>query len=61
MPELRKGFPTGNLDLGIDREGHLLLGMMYQGAVARFDPKTEKFQIWQLPPSGSRTTRSSTW
>ena len=50
MPELRKGFPTGNLDLGIDREGHLLLGMMYQGAVARFDPKTEKFQIWQLPP-----------
>ena len=32
MPELRKGFPTGNLDLGIDREGHLLLGMMYQGA-----------------------------
>ena len=50
MPELRKGFPTGNLDLGIDRDGHLLLGMMYQGGVARFDPKTEKFQIWQLPP-----------
>jgi virginiamycin B lyase len=50
MPELRKGFPAGNLDLGIDREGHLLLGMMYQGAVAKFDPKTEKFQIWQLPP-----------
>ena len=50
MPELRKGFPTGNLDLGIDREGQLLLGMMYQGAVARFDPKTEKFQIRQLPP-----------
>src|SRR5262249_25738746 len=25
MPELRKGFPSGNLDLGIDREGHLLL------------------------------------
>ena len=50
MPELRKGFPTGNLDLGIDRDGNLLLGMMYQGGVARFDPKTEKFQIWQLPP-----------
>ena len=50
MPELRKGFPTGNLDIGIDREGRLLLGMMYQGGVARFDPKTEKFQIWQLPP-----------
>jgi virginiamycin B lyase len=50
MPELRKGFPTGNLDLGVDRDGNLLLGMMYQGGVARFDPKTEKFQIWQLPP-----------
>ena len=49
MPELRKGFPSGNLDLGIDRDGHLLLGMMYQGAVARFDRKSEKFQIWQLP------------
>ena len=54
MPELRKGFPTGNLDLGIDRDGHLLLGMMYQGGVARFDPKTEKFQIWQLPPERLR-------
>jgi virginiamycin B lyase len=54
MPELRKGFPTGNLDLGIDRDGNLLLGMMYQGAVARFDPKTEKFRIWQLPPERLR-------
>jgi virginiamycin B lyase len=50
MPELRKGFPAGNLDLGVDRDGKLLLGMMYQGGVARFDPKTETFQIWQLPP-----------
>jgi virginiamycin B lyase len=24
--------------------------MMYQGAIAKFDPKTEKFQIWSLPP-----------
>ena len=43
MPELRKGFPTGNLDLGVDRDGNLLLGMMYQGGVAKFDPKAEKF------------------
>jgi streptogramin lyase len=54
MPELRKGFPTGNLDLGVDREGNLLLGMMYQGGVAKFDRKTEKFQIWQLPPERLR-------
>ena len=25
------------------------IGMMYQAAVAKFDPKTEKFQYWQLP------------
>jgi streptogramin lyase len=24
--------------------------MMYQAAVAKFDPKTETFQYWQLPP-----------
>src|SRR5919198_3639693 len=54
MPELRKGFPTGNLDLGVDRDGNLFLGMMYQAGVAKFDPKTEKFQIWQLPPERLR-------
>ena len=54
VPELRKGFPTGSLDLGIGRDGNLLLGMMYQGAVAKFDPKTEKFQIWPLPPERLR-------
>ncbi len=54
VPELRKGFPNGNLDLGVDRDGNLLLGMMYQGGVARFDRKTEKLQIWQLPPERLR-------
>jgi virginiamycin B lyase len=54
MPELRKGFPSGNLDLGVDRDGNLLLGMMYQGGIAKFDRKTEKFQIWQLPPERLR-------
>ena len=24
--------------------------MMYQGAIAKFDPKAEKFQYWSLPP-----------
>jgi virginiamycin B lyase len=49
MRQFRKGFPEGNLDLGVDKEGKLLVGMMYQGAIARFDPKTEQFQYWQLP------------
>jgi virginiamycin B lyase len=50
MAEFRKGFPSGNLDLGVDKNNNPWLGMMYQGAVAKFDPKTEKFQYWQLPP-----------
>jgi virginiamycin B lyase len=49
MQQFRKGFPQGNLDLGVDKEGKLLIGMMYQGAIARFDTKTEQFQYWQLP------------
>jgi streptogramin lyase len=54
MPVLKEGFPTGNLDLSIDREGNLWLGMMYQAAIAKFDPKTEIFRIWQLPPERNK-------
>jgi streptogramin lyase len=54
MPEFKKGFPTGNLDLGVDKDGNLWLGMMYQAGVAKFDPKTEKFQFWQLPAERNR-------
>jgi virginiamycin B lyase len=50
VPELKKGWPTGMLGLRADHNGNMWLGMMYQGAIARFDPKTEKFQIWSLPP-----------
>jgi streptogramin lyase len=38
------------LGLRADRDGNMWLGMMYQGAIAKFDPKTEQFQIWNLPP-----------
>jgi virginiamycin B lyase len=50
MTQFRKGFPEGNLDLSTDKDGNLLIGMMYQAAIAKFDPKTEKFQYWQLQP-----------
>ena len=42
----KPNFPAGNLDLGADRNGNLWLGMMYQAAVAKFDPKTEQFQYF---------------
>jgi streptogramin lyase len=52
LPELKHGFPTGSLDLKPEADGTLWLGMMYQGALARFDPKAEKFQIF--PVAGDR-------
>src|ERR1700694_2391448 len=54
LPELKKGWPLGSLSLRNDKDGNLWLGMMYQAAVAKFDRRTEKFQIWQLPPEWNR-------
>ena len=49
LPELKRDFPTGSLGLRTDPAGNLWLGMMYQGGIAKFDPKTEKLQTWSLP------------
>jgi len=49
VPELKTGYPSGLLDVQFDQEGNLWLGMMHQGGIAKFDPKTEKFQIWDSP------------
>ena len=50
VSEFKEGWPTGMLGLRADQDGGLWLGMMYQGAMAKFDPKTEKFSYWNLPP-----------
>ena len=50
VPELKKGWPTGMLALHADKQDNMWLGMMYQGAIAKFDTKTDKFQIFNLPP-----------
>ena len=44
LPELKKGWPTGMLGLRADRDNDMWIGMMYQGAMAKFDPKTDKFR-----------------
>jgi streptogramin lyase len=54
MTEFKKGFPSGNLDVGLDKQGNIWLGMMYQAAVAKFDPKTEQFQYFRPDPSRDR-------
>jgi virginiamycin B lyase len=50
VPRLKPLSPTGILALRFDRDENLWLGMQFQGGVAKFDRKTEKFQTWSLPP-----------
>ena len=54
VPEPKKGSPQGLLSLRADKEGNLWAGMMYQGAIMKFEPKTEKMQVWSLPPELNR-------
>ena len=54
VPEPKKGSPQGLLSLRADKEGNLWAGMMYQGAIMKFEPKTEKMQVWNLPPELNR-------
>jgi virginiamycin B lyase len=50
IPRLKPNLPTGILALRFDEEENLWMGMQFQGGVAKFDRKTEKFQTWSLPP-----------
>ncbi len=49
VPEHKKGFPVGSLDLEIDKQDNIWLGVMYQAEIAKFNQKTGKFQTWPLP------------
>ncbi|MBV8165231.1 MAG: carboxypeptidase regulatory-like domain-containing protein [Alphaproteobacteria bacterium] len=49
-PVLKRGWPTGMLGLRDDKDGNLWIGLMYQGAIAKFDRKTEKVETFSLPP-----------
>jgi len=60
VPVLKPGSPIGELALRPDQDGNLWVGMMYQGAAAKFDKKTETFQTWSLPRRTIRATRRST-
>ena len=50
IPRLKANLPTGILALRFDRDENLWMGMQFQGGIAKFDQKTEKFQTWSLPP-----------
>jgi streptogramin lyase len=36
----------------LDPSGNIWLGAMYQGVIARFDPKTQEFKTWKMPDFG---------
>src|SRR5438093_107925 len=49
IPVVKPGWPEGTLDLEFDKDDNPWVGVMYQNAIAKFDKKTEKFQIWKTP------------
>ena len=51
IPLLKPGAPTGILGMRFDRDQNPWLAMQFQGGIAKFDRKTEKFQTWSLPPA----------
>ena len=49
IPVVKPGWPEGTLDLEFDKNDNPWVGVMYQSAIAKFDKKTEKFQMWSTP------------
>jgi streptogramin lyase len=49
IPLLKPNMPTGILAVRFDEDENIWLGMQFQGGLAKFDKKTEKFQTWSLP------------
>jgi len=49
IPVVKPGSPEGTLDLEFDRDDNPWVGVMYQSAIAKFDRKTQKFQMWTTP------------
>jgi virginiamycin B lyase len=50
-PSPKPNFPTGALALEPDPDGNWWLALMFQGGLARFDPKTATFRLFPLPPA----------
>jgi virginiamycin B lyase len=49
IPVQKPNHPKGTLDLEIDDDGHIWIGLMYQTGMARFDRTTETFRIFPVP------------
>lgn len=49
LPVLNPEETKGSLSIRFDRDENIWIGMFYQGAIAKFDRKTEKLQVFELP------------
>ena len=49
IPESKKDFPRGTLDLEADANDDIWVGVMYQGAIAKFDRAAGTFRQWTIP------------
>ena len=49
IPVVKPGWSEGTLDLEFDKDDNPWVGVMYQSSIAKFDKKSEKFQMWQTP------------
>jgi len=50
VPELKTGYPVGLLDIEEDKAGDFWSGMMFQGALAKFDPKQKNSRSINCSP-----------
>ena len=61
IPVVKRNTVIGNLDLEFDKGENLWIAMTFQAAVAKFDRKTEKFQVFELPPEFNADYRELTF
>jgi virginiamycin B lyase len=56
VPIEKPDFPTGALDLEFDQDGNPWLALMFQSGLAKFDRKTEQFQVFPIPSAQQSDT-----
>lgn len=49
VPTIKPDQPHGGLEIQEDKSGNIWVGLQFQGGIAKFDKKTEKFQMFPLP------------
>ena len=49
IPVQKPGAPKGTLDLELDQDGNIWVGLMYQTGMAKFDRTTGSLRIYPIP------------